>query len=384
VSEGWQTKRLGDVCTLQRGFDLPKRLRQPGEHPLISSSGEIDSHSEAKVPAPGVATGRSGSIGNVFYIEEDFWPLNTVLYVKDFHGNDERFVYHLLKKFDLKKYASGAGVPTLNRNNVHDVEVCIPTCKEEQKRIVAILDEAFAAIDKAMANAKKNLANARELFESYLESMFDVRDKEWSEYHLGDPSLIEIIDGDRGKNYPKKSDFQSEGFCLFLNTKNVRPDGFNFDSLMFISEEKDEALRKGKLKRRDVIITTRGTIGNIALYDDSVPYNEIRINSGMLIFRPNEERMLSDYLFEILRSSTIKRQITQTVSGAAQPQLPIKTLVKFNIPVPKDLGQQRTIVSKLRHMSAETDVLASIYRKKISASHELRQSLLHQAFAGGM
>ncbi len=99
-------KRFGDVCTLQRGFDLPKRLRKDGDIPLVSSSGVIDSHSEAKVSAPGIATGRSGSIGKVFFIEQDYWPLNTVLYVKDFHGNDTKFVYHLLTKFDLKKYDS--------------------------------------------------------------------------------------------------------------------------------------------------------------------------------------------------------------------------------------------------------------------------------------
>ncbi|MBW4452043.1 MAG: hypothetical protein KME55_04805 [Nostoc indistinguendum CM1-VF10] len=103
----------------------------------------------------------------------------------------------------------------------------------------------------------------------------------WIEKKLGDTELLKIVDGDRGKNYPKQSDFLVEGHCLFLNTKNVRPDGFNFDITMFIDKEKDNALRKGKLTRRDVVLTTRGTIGNVAIYDDSVEFNHIRINFGM-------------------------------------------------------------------------------------------------------
>jgi type I restriction enzyme S subunit len=98
VRAGWQTKRLGDVATLQRGFDLPTQNRVAGEFPLVSSSGISDTHHKCAVCGPGVVTGRSGSIGNVFFIEEEFWPLNTVLYVKDFHGNDPRFVFHLLKE----------------------------------------------------------------------------------------------------------------------------------------------------------------------------------------------------------------------------------------------------------------------------------------------
>lgn len=95
------SRTFGEVCTLQRGFDLPKNDRTPGPFPLVTSSGPTDTHAEAKVKGPGVVTGRSGSIGNVYYIEDDFWPLNTALYVKNFHGNDERYICYLLQSFDL-------------------------------------------------------------------------------------------------------------------------------------------------------------------------------------------------------------------------------------------------------------------------------------------
>ncbi len=186
MKKDWVVKELGNVCTLQRGFDLPTRLREEGEYPLISSSGCIDTHIEAKVLGPGVVTGRSGSIGSVFFVEEDFWPLNTTLYVKDFHGNDPRFVFYLLNRFDLTRFSSGTGVPTLNRNHVHSELVYIPTQVAEQKRIVAILDEAFEGIDSAIANTEKNLANARELFESHIRQVFDNPRDSWEESTLGD------------------------------------------------------------------------------------------------------------------------------------------------------------------------------------------------------
>jgi type I restriction enzyme S subunit len=114
---------------------------------------------------------------------------------------------------------------------------------------------------------------------------------EWRECKLGFAPL-EILDGDRGKNYPAQDEFQTSGHCLFLSTKNVRVDGFDFSDCQYISKERDELLRKGKLKRNDIVLTTRGTVGNIGFFDDSVKFENIRINSGMVIIRPNEDELL--------------------------------------------------------------------------------------------
>ena len=167
-------KRLVDVATLQRGLDLPTQERTGGDIPLVTSSGITDTVDKSAVHGPGVATGRSGSIGKVFYIDQDFWPLNTVLYVKDFHGNDPRFIFYLLRNFDLKRFATGTGVPTLNRNSVHDEIVDVPPLPEQQ-RIVALLDEAFAGLATAKANAEQNFQSARAIFESHLQSVFSQR-----------------------------------------------------------------------------------------------------------------------------------------------------------------------------------------------------------------
>ncbi|HHK6950901.1 TPA: restriction endonuclease subunit S, partial [Streptococcus pneumoniae] len=99
-------------------------------------------------------------------------------------------------------------------------------------------------------------------------------------------NLFDIIDGDRGKNYPKSDELFSEEYCLFLNTKNVTKNGFSFDTKQFITKTKDKLLRKGKLERYDIVLTTRGTVGNVAYYDELIKYKHLRINSGMVILRP--------------------------------------------------------------------------------------------------
>lgn len=149
---------------------------------------------------------------------------------------------------------------------------------------------------------------------------------------IGD--ITEIIDGDRGKNYPKKSDFKDEGFCLFLNTGNVTSDGFVFKKNDFISEEKSNKLRKGKLERGDLVFTTRGTVGNVAYYSDNIPYDHVRINSGMVIFRVFEKKVFNKFLYQILKHKNSRIYIRQYCTGSAQPQLPIMNLrnIELNIP----------------------------------------------------
>lgn len=139
VPEEWEVIKMGKVATLQRGFDLPSFKRISGAYFLVSSNGITDTHNEYQVKGPGVITGRSGTIGNVFYVEGNFWPLNTTLYVKDFHGNHEKFVYYFLQNRRLGDFHTGTGVPTLNRNIVHEHLVSIPKDFKEQKKIAEIL-----------------------------------------------------------------------------------------------------------------------------------------------------------------------------------------------------------------------------------------------------
>ncbi|WP_198935454.1 restriction endonuclease subunit S [Chlorobium sp. KB01] len=170
--DGWVEKRLEDVCALQRGFDLPTRSRVPGSFPLVSSSGFIDTHVEGPVKGPGVATGRSGSIGRVFYIENDYWPLNTVLFIKEFHGNDSKLVYWLLTHFDLNRFATGTGVPTLNRNFVHDERVFFPDEQSVQKIIATKIDVLWEETQQLESIYQKKISALDALKKSILNKAF--------------------------------------------------------------------------------------------------------------------------------------------------------------------------------------------------------------------
>ena len=154
---------------------------------------------------------------------------------------------------------------------------------------------------------------------------------------------IELIDGDRGKNYPKNDEMFEKGYCLFLNAKNVTLNGFVFDENVFITMEKDEILRKGKLNRNDIVLTTRGTIGNVGLYDDKIPYDNVRINSGMLIIRNNDKNINTKYLYYQLTSPFIRNQIFSLKTGSAQPQIPITVLKKLKLLIPDKRTQDKIV-----------------------------------------
>lgn len=147
--------------------------------------------------------------------------------------------------------------------------------------------------------------------------------------------LVDFIDGDRGKNYPTFDEFTSAGYCLFLNASNVTSTGFSFDACMFVTEEKDKSMNKGHLSLNDIVLTSRGTLGNVALYDKHIGFENVRINSGMLIIRPKTKRLSPHFIYALLKSSYMKAAIERFKSGSAQPQLPIKDLQKIVFEIPE-------------------------------------------------
>ena len=177
MASGWLETSLGEVIELKRGYDLAKRDRIVGPVPLVSSSGVTDYHAEAKVKGPGVVTGRYGTLGQVFYIQDDFWPLNTTLYVRDFKGNDPRFISYFLKCLNFSAYSDKAAVPGLNRNHLHQEVVRIPTRVEKQRAIAHILGTLD---DKIELNRRMNQTleeMARALFKSWFVDFDPVRAK---------------------------------------------------------------------------------------------------------------------------------------------------------------------------------------------------------------
>ena len=187
---------------------------------------------------------------------------------------------------------------------------------------------------------------------------------------LGD--LVDFIDGDRGKNYPTFDEFTSTGYCLFLNASNVTSTGFNFDNCMFVSEEKDKLMNKGHLSPYDIVLTSRGTLGNVALYDKHIKYENVRINSGMLIIRPKTKRLSPYFIYALLKSSYMKAAIERFKSGSAQPQLPIKDLQKITFEIP----ESDTVLVALDRQFLAVEESISINNNEIGNLKELSNVLL--------
>ena len=370
MKAGWVTKRLGDAATLQRGFDLPTQDRVSGAVPLVSSSGIIDTHHKSAVHGPGVVTGRSGSIGNIFFIEEDFWPLNTTLYVKDFHGNDPRFVFYLLKRFDLNRFATGSGVPTLNRNFVHDELVNLPIFAEQQ-RIVGILDEALDGIATANSNAEKNLQNARALFESHLQAVF-TQGGGCPSVPIGD--VGEVFDGPHAT--PKTVDVGP----IFLGISALQDGDVNLGETRHVTlEDFRRWTRRVRPQPGDVVFSYETRLGQAAVIPEGL---ECCLGRRMGLVRVDRRRVEPRFFVYQYVSAPYREFLSsRTVRGATVDRIALKEFPSFPIILPP-LDQQKAIAKKLDCLRAETQRLESIYHQKLAALDALKKSLLDQAFTG--
>ncbi len=274
-----------------------------------------------------VIVGRKGSINNPIFVEEPFWNVDTAFgLVAKQEVLLPRYLYYFCRNYDFERLNKAVTIPSLTKSDLLKIEIVLPSLRIQEEVVNRLLK-----IEAVIQLRQKQLQKLDELVKARFVEMFGdpVRNS------MGFPTepmttVCAIIDGDRGKNYPKQDEFSDTGYCLFLNAKNVTATGFSFESRMFITKEKDNALHNGKLERGDVVLTTRGTLGNLAFYDDSVPFENVRINSGMVILRMNKSVMTEVFFIEQfkLQLQSIKGKIA---SGSAQPQLPISTMNKIRI-----------------------------------------------------
>ena len=167
VPEGWKDATLGELVRLQRGHDLPSTDRIDGHIKVIGGGGHNGFHNIARAPAPGIVIDRSGSgVGNAFWADEPFWPLNTGLYVTDFLGNDPKFCFLWLDWIDFNNHNTGGAQPSLNRNNIFPIPLPLPPLPEQQK-----IAEILSTWDKAIETTKALLANARTQKRALMQSL---------------------------------------------------------------------------------------------------------------------------------------------------------------------------------------------------------------------
>jgi type I restriction enzyme S subunit len=280
---------------------------------------------------------------------------------------------------DVQSGVSGATRQRISRKNLGLIEIPLPPLSEQQ-RIVSILDEAFAAIAKAKANAEQNLQNAKELFESYLQGVFENKGDGWEEKTLGD--VVDFFNGFA---------FKSKDVIETSNTQLIRMGNLYQNQLslerraVFYPDDFAVTYQKFLLKANDLIISLTGTTDKEDYgYTVRIPENEYNLLLNQRIAKisiKNEKATNKDYLFHFLLSRTFLDKLYKTANGTRQANLSTETMKGLSITIP-NIKQQQVIVQNLDALSAETKKLEAIYQQKINDLEELKKSVLQKAFSG--
>lgn len=325
----WRNGEFGNFITLKRGFDLPQQKREDGQVPIFSSSGITGTHSTAMVNAPGVITGRYGTIGEVFYAAEDFWPLNTTLFVEDFHGNDAKFIYYFLKTLEWSKFTSASAVPGINRNTVHKEIVSLPDI-ETQRRIastLSMLDEKIKTNTEINDNLQQQ---AQALFKSWFlnyEPWDGTAPNSWLHGKLGDYANIK-----RGGSPRPIQEYLSDSGLRWLKISDVT--GLQTP---FIIDIKDHIIEEGLkktvfLKAGSLVLSNSATPGIPKILDvDSC------IHDGWLYFP--ESRFSNEYLY--LYFKYIRQQLVNLSNGSVFNNLKTDILKGYPTILPDEETLQR-------------------------------------------
>ncbi|WP_026001957.1 restriction endonuclease subunit S [Vreelandella stevensii] len=297
---------------------------------------------------------------------------------------DPRFLLHYFRCIEpwMSQQGTGTTFKAVSGGFLKELNAVLPPLAE-QKVIADKLDTLLAQVENTKARLERIPQILKRFRQSVLAAAVSGRLTEelkpWESKKLDE--CFECIDGDRGPNYPKKHEYLDSGYCLFLSTKNVRPFGFGFTDQVFISKEKDEILRKGRLTRGDLVITTRGTLGHVASFDESVPFEIVRINSGMLILRKKQPDYSNDYFKILIASPLFRKFINDQSTGSAQPQLPAKILKGFILPIPSP-EEQTEIVRRVDQLFAHADRIEQQVNNALARVNSLTQSILAKAFRG--
>ena len=358
---GWSLRPLFEVATLQRGYDLPVQDRTDGAFPIYAANGPVGCHGSAKCRAPGVVTGRSGTIGKVHYVEGDYWPLNTSLYVKDFHGNNPRWSYYMLQSFGLDRFAQGAGVPTLNRNLVHGEQISVPPVTE-QRRIAAILDKA----DTLRTKRREALAQLDRLAQAIFVEMF------------GDPTAFTqkplqnlcdlITDGTH-----QTPTYADEG-TIFLSAKNVTSGQIDWVNVKYVPPSLHAELHARLAPRiGDILLAKNGTTGVAAVVDRN---EVIDIYVSLALLRPKAD-VLPAYLLAAINSPLCTRQFSGALKGIGVPNLHLKDIRQTTIPYPP-LQAQRQFTARLKALES----IRTSTRNAMLATTAMFAAIQQRAFQG--
>ena len=401
----WQKKKLGELCNIELGktpyrkdktyWDKEKKTENVwlSIADLLNADGAVVSDSKEYITdkAAGISkVVKKGTLlvsfkltlGRLAFAGRDLFTNEAIasLTIKNEKEIDKYFLYKYLYFFDWDKAAEGdvkVKGKTLNKSKLKEIEVLFPKSLPEQQRIVYILDECFAAIDKAKANTEKNLKNAKELFESYLQGVFEKKGEGWEEKKLQE--LTSKI-GSGATPRGGQSSYKKVGISL-VRSMNVHDSEFRERNLAFIDEKQGKELNGVTLQENDVLLNITGaSVARCCVFPKE--YLPARVNQHVSIIRPKKDMLDSRFLNLLLTSKPYKDQLLLTGEQGATRQAITKAQIEaFKILIPT-LEEQQSIVCKLDALQAETQKFEAVYQKKMDDLVELKKSILQKAFAG--
>jgi type I restriction enzyme S subunit len=393
--EGWKVEKLGDVCDIFNGGTPDTKVPKYWGGNILwitpKDMGKLESiyvddtarkitdaglkNSSARIlPANSVILSSRAPIGHLAINTKEMTTNQGCKGIVPKKELSTLFLYYFLENSVelLNSLGSGTTFKELSASKLAEVVIPIPPLPEQQ-RIVSMLDEAFASIAQAKSNAERNLVNARELFETYLQSVFS-NGNHWEEKQLGDICNL-ITDGKHGD-----CENQENSGYYFLSAKDVKNNTLQYEGARQITKKDfEETHRRTNLKPGDVLVTNSGTIGRMAIAPDDEKTYKTTFQKSVAIIKPMPS--IIDNVFCCYHLQADLSKLVNVSAGTAQKNLLIGDLKRHLVKIPP-LAEQRAIVGRLEALSAETGRLEEIYEAKVEGLEELKRSVLGKAFGG--
>jgi type I restriction enzyme S subunit len=329
------------LAEFQRGFDITVAEQSEGEYPVISSSGISSYHSEARVKGPGVVIGRKGTLGGVYFIESDFWPHDTTLWVKDFKGNDPKFVYYQLRIIDFLRFNVGNANPTLNRNHIRDIPILLPDVDVQEH-----VAQELWRYDDLIANNQRRITlleeAARQLYREWFvrlrfpgaehTAVVDGLPEGWQRMALA--SVCSKI----GSGFTPRGGESSyvESGTPLIRSQNVYDDRFDDGGLAYLTDDQAEEMEGVSVLPRDILLNITGaSVARCCMAPDT--YLPARVNQHVMIIRVTNPSVSPHFVLRALNGDLHKRQLLSMAQKGATRQALTKEMVEdFEIVIPSE------------------------------------------------
>ena len=380
MKKGWEIKRLDDACDVEYGTRVVQKRDGGTIYPVYGGGGATFFMDTFNRENRLVVSRFAMSEQCTRFVEGKFFLNDSGLTIKP--KNEDEILQEFLNwqilclNDTIYSLARGTAQKNLDVPAFRNIQIAYPKSLPEQKRIISILDECFVAIDKAKANAEQNHKNTKELFESYLQGVFEKKGNDWKEKTLGEVCSL-ITDGKHGDCENE----ENSGF-YFLSAKDVRNGTLLFDNARQITKSGfEETHRRTNLKPGDIcMVNTGATIGRISFAPDDPRTYNTTFQKSVAVIKTIPSLIDNKFCCYILQCDLEK--LVKVSSGTAVPNLLLGDLKRHKIHLPKSKAEQQSIVRQLDALRAETQKLEAVYQKKIADLEELKKSILQKAFSG--